>query len=385
MLDQQIRRRQAPAPPHVRIERPPPPQLRLIGPGAGDGPRAPGRRAPAARDRWPAVRIRPSVAARSGRQRWRAAVRRQAAAPVPATRIRTADERCVSARCGRRASERLVHPAAVRDEGVHDRIVLDREVVVVVHVAVEDVDHGAAEVVDRCGRQVEQIARDVHAAAGRNRPRDAAHHGVQVLDRQRVLDGRLRVGLRAARRSACRCADGCASGRRDARSRPARRWASRLAMMFSHPAHLVGHDVDDAWRDARHARRHARTVIAQFMARPGKRRVAAGERLAPRQRHEVVDRVVEARARQPIEDARRPGGPPGRTRADPSRGRARDGSDRLAVGQHGVLGAFDVELQRDRSARARECRAAEGPGPSSTARRPRRAAIQSSPSRCLRS
>ena len=77
---------------------------------------------------------------------------------------------------------------------MHDRIVPHREVVVVLDVAVQHVDDRAAEVVRGGHREIEQVAGDVDAAAGRHRARDAAHHRVQVLDRQRVLDRRLRVG-----------------------------------------------------------------------------------------------------------------------------------------------------------------------------------------------
>ena len=84
-----------------------------------------------------------------------------------------------------------------------DRIVPDREVVVVLRIAVQDVDDGAAEVVRGGDRQVQQIAGDKDAAPGRHRTRHATHHRVQVFDRQRVLDGRLRVGRQRAGDTAC--------------------------------------------------------------------------------------------------------------------------------------------------------------------------------------
>ena len=87
----------------------------------------------------------------------------------------------------------FVHPPAVRDVGVNDAIVLHREVVVVVVVAVQDEHDRAADVGDREHREVEEIAGHDHARAGRHGGGQPAHDGVQVLDRQRVLDRRLAV------------------------------------------------------------------------------------------------------------------------------------------------------------------------------------------------
>ncbi len=95
-----------------------------------------------------------------------------------------------------------VHRAARHDVRVHDGVVLHGEVVVIAVIAVKNQDDGAADVVDRQHRQIEEVAGDDDAGACRHHPREAAQDGVQVLDWQCVLERRLAVArqpLREAR------------------------------------------------------------------------------------------------------------------------------------------------------------------------------------------
>jgi hypothetical protein len=167
----------------------------------------------------------------------------------------------------RQVREQLfVHPLAVGDIRVHDPIVLHRQVVVVLVIAMQNQHNGAADVVHREHGQVQQVAGDHHAWSFRDDGGQSPHHGVKIFNRQRVFDCRLRVARHWLREP-----DVVAEV--VVREHDVIRQAIRLPIRqqvrddIHHPAHLVGHDVDDArlWGHAL----HARTVIDQTSALPG--------------------------------------------------------------------------------------------------------------------
>ena len=109
----------------------------------------------------------------------------------------------------------------------------------------QHVDDRAAEIVHRRRREIEQVSRDVHARARRHRLRDAAHHGVQVLHRQRVLDRRLRIGCERAREPQVRV-QMVVRQHRVVLQRIGPPVRQQIGDDVHHPAHLVGDHVDDA-------------------------------------------------------------------------------------------------------------------------------------------
>ena len=161
----------------------------------------------------------------------------------------------------------FVHPAAVRDVCVNDGVVFHGETVVILIVSVQNQHNRLARVMHAERRQIEEIAGNNHARSAGNRLSHTPHDGVKILERQRVLDGRLAVAAQRLREANVVVAISVVRQHgviREVIGLPVR---EQVGDDVHHAAHLVGQHVHDA-RLLTHAL-HARTVIDQTRGSPG--------------------------------------------------------------------------------------------------------------------
>ena len=157
----------------------------------------------------------------------------------------------------------LLQPAlecpADGNKRVDDLFMARGEVVVVIRVAVQDLDHRATAVERRRQSQLQQIVGNQHTLARWNDAAQAPQDGVEILDRRPVLEDRLviRVEVPAEPRVCHERADRAndAIGERVGPS-----MAKQPFHHVQHAAERIRDDADDA---RRRQRRHARTCIAQ--------------------------------------------------------------------------------------------------------------------------
>ena len=141
--------------------------------------------------------------------------------------------------------ELSLHGPAVHHERVDHVFMTRGEVVVVVAVAMQDLDDRPAAVERRGERELQQVVREEHALPGRHRRPESSKDRVEVFDRRPELEARLVIGVERAAKSRVGLQrvvrQDCRVGEPVGTPEPEESFDD-----VQHASELVGDDADDA-------------------------------------------------------------------------------------------------------------------------------------------